>query len=85
MGRGGFRCGRASYHILLDLTVGHRDAQRRLSWGEGRAEVRGPQAQDSLHPSLQRLPLEPDHRRWNQDASLHRTVTWPPLNLSLLI
>lgn len=31
----GHRGQRGSYHILLDLTVRHRDAQRSLSWGEG--------------------------------------------------
>lgn len=44
----GMRAG--SHHILLDLAVRHRDAQRSLSWGEGEAEVRGPQAQDHVHP-----------------------------------
>lgn len=41
MGREGIMCGQESHHILLDLTVGHRDAQRSLSWGEGRERGEG--------------------------------------------
>lgn len=33
--------GQGSHHILLDLTVRHRDAQRSLSWGEGRGTGEG--------------------------------------------
>lgn len=33
--------GAGSHHIFLDLTVRHGDAQRSLSWGEGRSRGEG--------------------------------------------
>lgn len=39
-----------SHHVLLDLAVRHGDAQRSLSWGEGRGGGEGALGSGYLHP-----------------------------------
>lgn len=53
---GGHGVWAGSHHILLDLTVGHGDAQRSLSWGEG-----GGGGEGTPGSGFQRQPPEPDH------------------------